>query len=72
VRDTPGVLGEAFIGDEVEGSGRRRQRNGWRWWGASMVVGCGERKRERQCRLMEGKGGIGGSALPSVGEQHES
>jgi hypothetical protein len=40
--------------------------------GASMEVGYGERKRERQRRFMEGKRGIGGSALPGVGEQRES
>jgi hypothetical protein len=38
VRSSPGVLGEAFIGAGVEGSGRRTQRNGWRWWGASMAL----------------------------------
>jgi hypothetical protein len=47
VRDALGVIGEAFIGVGVEGSGQGRWRNGWRWWGASMVVGYGERKRER-------------------------
>jgi hypothetical protein len=36
------------------------------------VVGYGERKWERQRRLMEGKGGIGGSALPGVGERRKS
>jgi hypothetical protein len=72
VRDAPGVLGEVFIGAGVEASGQGRQRNNWRWWGGSMVVGYGERKWEWQRWLMEGKGGIGGSALPGVGERRES
>jgi hypothetical protein len=38
VRSSPGVLGEAFIGAEVEGSGRGRRRNGWRWSAASMAL----------------------------------
>jgi hypothetical protein len=40
--------------------------------GASMEVGYGQRKRGWQRRLMEGKGGIGGSALPGIGERRES
>jgi hypothetical protein len=40
--------------------------------GASIEVGYRERKRERQHRFMEGKGGIVGSALPSAGEWSES
>jgi hypothetical protein len=37
VQDASRVLEEAFIGAEVEGSSRGRQRDDWRWWGASMA-----------------------------------
>jgi hypothetical protein len=40
--------------------------------GASMEVGYGERKRERQRRFMERKGGSCGLALLGVGEQCKS
>jgi hypothetical protein len=37
-----------------------------------MVVGYRERKWEWQRQMMEGKGGIGGSALPGVRERRQS